>query len=113
MDAVARSGTGDGRSGRAARIEPVGRVGAVGADPRVRRCDLPRGARQVGAEPGARRLADAVRLADEAELAGVISSLLADPGGASALGERARQFARRQDGALDALWPHLQSMMPQ
>ena len=57
--------------------------------------------------------ADAVRLADEAELAGVISSLLADPGGASALGERARQFARRQDGALDALWPHLQSMMPQ
>lgn len=57
--------------------------------------------------------ADAVRLADETELAGVIASLLADPAGASALGERARLFARRQDGALDALWTHLKALAPQ
>jgi len=57
--------------------------------------------------------ADAVRLADETELAGTLASLLADPDGASALGQRARLFARRQDGALDALWPHLEPLAPQ
>lgn len=56
--------------------------------------------------------ADAVRLADEGELAGVVSSLLADPAGAKALGERARQYARRQDGALDKLWTQLRPLMP-
>lgn len=56
--------------------------------------------------------ADAVRLADEGELAGVISSLLADPQGAAALGERARTYARRQDGALDRLWDQLSPLMP-
>lgn len=56
--------------------------------------------------------ADAVRLADEGELEGVIASLLADPDGARALGERARSHARRQDGALDELWARLEPLIP-
>lgn len=56
--------------------------------------------------------ADAIRLADEGELAGVVASLLADPSGAWALGERARAFARRQDGVLEDLWAQLEPLMP-
>lgn len=56
--------------------------------------------------------ADAVRLADEVELVGVVGGLLADPDGAEALGRRALDFARRQDGALDALWAHLEPLVP-
>lgn len=56
--------------------------------------------------------ADAVRLADGGELAGVVASLLADPQGARDLGERARLFAHRQDGALDRLWADLRPLMP-
>jgi 3-deoxy-D-manno-octulosonic-acid transferase len=56
--------------------------------------------------------ADAVRLADEGELAGVVSGLLADPAGSAALGGRARLYARRQDGALDRLWTQLRPLMP-
>lgn len=56
--------------------------------------------------------ADAVRLADRGELAGVVASLLADPAGAWSLGERARAFARRQDGAMDQLWDQLAPLAP-
>jgi len=56
--------------------------------------------------------ADAVRLADEGELAGVVSGLLADPEGAAALGQKASLYARRQDGALDQLWAQLAPLMP-
>lgn len=56
--------------------------------------------------------ADAVRLANEAELAGVIGGLLADPQGAEALAGRAAAFARRQDGAMDALWRQLKPLAP-
>ena len=56
--------------------------------------------------------ADAVRLADAGELPGVVGSLLADPAGAWALGERARAFARRQDGMMDQLWKQLGPLVP-
>jgi 3-deoxy-D-manno-octulosonic-acid transferase len=56
--------------------------------------------------------ADAVRLADVSELAGVVASLLADPAGAWSLGERASAFARRQDGAMDQLWDHISPLVP-
>lgn len=56
--------------------------------------------------------ADAVRLADTGELAGVVASLLADPAGAWSLGERARAFAKRQDGMMDQLWEQLAPLVP-
>lgn len=56
--------------------------------------------------------ADAVRLADADQLAGVVGALLADPDGAEALGARAQAFAERQDGALSELWARLEPLVP-
>lgn len=56
--------------------------------------------------------ADAVRLADADQLAGVVGALLADPDSAAALGARAQAFAERQDGALTALWERLAPLIP-
>lgn len=56
--------------------------------------------------------ADAIRLADADQLAGVVGALVSDPDSARALGERARAFANRQDGALDDLWAKLEPMVP-
>ena len=56
--------------------------------------------------------ADAVRLAEPSQLAEVVGDLLAHPDEASALGERGRAFARREDGALDRLWAQLRPLVP-
>lgn len=56
--------------------------------------------------------ADAVRLADADQLAGVVGALLADREAAQALGARAQAFTERQDGALDALWDRLAPLVP-
>lgn len=56
--------------------------------------------------------ADAVRLADPEKLGPMLTELLGNPEGASALGERGRAFARREDGALDRLWARLKGLMP-
>ena len=46
------------------------------------------------------------------DLAGVIAPLLADPGAARAMGERARRAAADAGSGLDRLWDGLQSLLP-
>lgn len=56
--------------------------------------------------------AQAVLLTPPEELRVVLAGLLADPDGASTLGERGRAYARAQEGQVDTAWDHLKPLMP-